>query len=703
MSPFSQENRFLSISDFGLGKDTFLLTAFEGSESISDLFEFNLEVLSENQAISPEDIIGKTVSISIKNKIERKFHGYISHFTFGKMKGHGLRQYKLVMVPWLWFLSKTNNHRIFQEKNVKTIVSQVFTDLGFSDFNFRASGGAIREYCIQHNESDLHFVSRLLEEEGICYYFMHEAGKHTLYLVDQKNAYQTFEGGRIGHTDSNQIHQWEHLYSFRKGQWTINDYDFKTPGKNLISTISALGGYAGADKLEHYEYPDLYQTSIGSSLVKVRMDAEEATKDMVKGESDCCAFYAGGKFSVGKDSVQGEKGHYILIGVKHKAYDTSYLHKPAKEENDTPAFNYKNELACIPDNVHFRPQQKHKRPVMKGSQTAVVVGPAGEEIYTDEYGRIKVQFIWDREGKKDENSSCFLRVMQVWAGNKWGASFVPRIGHEVIVSFLDGDPDRPIVAGSVYNQKNKPPYSEKTQSGIKSRSSKGGTSANFNEIRFEDKKGAEQLYIQAEKNQDNLVKNDESTSVGNNRTENVGVDEAITIGSNRTENVGSNETITIGSNRTESVGANESITIGSNRTENVGANETVSIGSSRTENVGSNETLTVAKLRTHNVGINDMLNVGAAQEVSVGGFRMLNVGLYQNRNTGLDLLEKVGKKITIDAGDEIMIVTGESSLNMKSDGTIVLKGKDIQIQGSGEIFIKAAKNLIQKAKKILEN
>lgn len=707
MQAYTQDQRSLAISDFGLGKDTFLLSNFEGTEYISDLFLFEITVLSENFEISASDIIGHTATVKIQTDTSRVFHGVIRDFSFGELKDEALREYKMTMVPWLWLLTKTNNHRIFQEKNTKDIVSEILTMSGFTDFDFQAVGGETREYCVQHNESDFHFISRLLEEEGIAYHFMHTEDKHKLLITEQANAFQPCEESEIeyitGSKDGQHIFKWERQHRLKTGRWTLNDYDFTMPQKDLTATTAALSPFDASGDLEHYEYPGLYKSSSGEPLIKLRMETEETKKDIVAANSKCVSFHAGGRFNLVCHDAARENGSYVITKIKHTAYDISYLSGDGNRDKKKRGSDYYNRFSCIPFKTPFRPEQRHQRPIMRGAQSAVVVGPAGEEIYIDEFGRIKVQFIWDREGQHNERSSCFLRVMQVWAGNKWGASFIPRIGHEVIVDFLDGDPDRPIVSGTVYNGKNRPPYGSKTQSGIKSRSTKGASSSNFNELRFDDKFGEEQVYIQAEKNQDNLVKNNETTNVGNDRTETIGNNETISIGNDRKEDVGNNETITIGNNRTEKVGSNEDITIDSNRTENVGSDETIKIGSNRTENVGSNETVTVKKLRTHNVGINDMLNVGAAQEVTVGGFRMLNVGLYQNRNTGLNLVEKVGKKITIDAGDEILIKTGDASLNMKSDGTIILKGKDIDIDAGGDMTLKAKMNLTEKAKKILKN
>jgi type VI secretion system secreted protein VgrG len=381
---------------------------------------------------------------------------------------------------------------------------------------------------------------------------------------------------------------------------------------------------------------------------------------------------------------------YLITAVHHKAEQPQVLEERASEEG----LKYTNDFACIPLAVPFRPQRKTSRPLIRGTQTAIVVGPDAEEIYTDDegHGRVKVQFHWDREGQYNQDSSCWVRVSQLWAGAGWGGLSLPRIGQEVIVEFLEGDPDLPIIIGRVYNADQMPPYTlpaNRTQSGIKSRSSKGGTPENFNEIRFEDQKGSEEMYLHAEKDQTTVVEND--------KTENVGHDEMISIGNDRTETVGNNETISIGANRTETVGANESITVAQNRTRNVGQNETVS----------------VALLRTHNVGVNEMINVGAAQEVTVGGAQTVTVGATQvvevRGNRTIDAKAKLSTEVgtdegrwvhgtrettvvqydrlyvgdlVIDAGNSITIQTGKASITMTADGTIEINGEDIKIGGS---------------------
>lgn len=639
MDQITQDNRLISL-ETKLGKDEFLLTAFEGSEYLSNLFEFRLTVLSTNHAVKPEDLIGEEVTVNINTKNKASFHGIINTFTYGDVQGHNMREYRFTMVPWLWFLSKTESRRIFQNKNSKDIITDVFNDLGFKDVDFRAQGGKPREYCVQYGESDLHFVSRLLEEEGIAYYFKHEARKHTLVLVDQKNAYDTCKDTNLtystGSTPDNEISRWIHHYEFRKGIWTLNDYNFKEPNKSQLAEAKTVSKFKNNTRYQHYEYPGIYDYPSNRDLTNMRMDAEEVAMNTIHGSSSCSTFYAGGLFKLDKHTSKDEQGTYLLTSVSHSVQDASYY------TGEGGNAHYKNSFTCIPATVHYRPALVHSKPIMKGPQSAMVTGPAGEEIYIDEFGRIKVQFIWDRQGKKDENSSCYLRVMQSWAGNQWGASFIPRIGHEVIVSFLDGDPDRPIVSGTVYNGANKPVYSSKTQSGIKTRSTKGGTAANANELRFEDLKGSEQIFIHAEKNMDTEVENDETLTVDHDRTKTIKHDENSTISNDRNK--------TVSNNQTEAIGKNKSITVGEDHSESVGKNMSISISKDLTESVG---------------------------------------GKYTESVTGDYALQ--AQTITLQANDKITIQTGAAKIVMSSSGEITMSGSNINIKGSGNVIIKGSK------------
>ncbi|MBI4586172.1 MAG: type VI secretion system tip protein VgrG [Planctomycetes bacterium] len=567
---YTQEGRGLAL-ETPLGKDVLLLTHFSGREEMSRLFSYHLEMLSENDSIAPKDIVGKNVTVAVRlpDDSQRFFNGYVSRFSYCGTDDR-LSRYTAEVVPWLWFLTMTSDCRIFQKKKVPQIIEQIFSDLGFSDFETSEIKGAHPEweYCVQYRETDFNFVSRMMEQEGVFYYFRHENGKHILVLADHKGAYKDapeteveFAASLRGPEQADQITSWVHKYEFRPGKWAHTDYNFQNPTVNLMATTKTVVQLENIDKFEIYDYPGEYEKKDeGEAEVKVRMEEEEVSYDIVSASSKCRTFSPGYKFKVVRHHHKAEEGKtFAITAIEHNislagAYTTS---------GGGGGEDYSNTFTCIPESVTFRPARITPKPQIQGSQTAVVVGPSGEEIYTDEFGRIKVQFHWDREGKKDDNSSCWIRVAQSWAGPNWGTIFLPRIGHEVLVEFLEGDPDRPLVTGSLYNKSNMPPYplpDQKTTSGIKSLSSTGGEG--FNEIRFEDKKGEEQIFIHAEKNQDIRVKNDTYEWIGNDRHLVVKNDQVEHVENNRSEIVDQDHMEEIGKDRHLKVAGKEAIEIG---------------------------------------------------------------------------------------------------------------------------------------------
>ena len=657
MSDFTQDGRFLSL-DTPLAKDELLLTSVNGIEAISSLFQFSLTALSQNTEIKPEELIHKSITFTIHHDKPRVFNGFVSHFSFGEIKNSGLREYHLTVVPWTWFLNQNENRRIFQNKNTKEIVSKVFADLGYNDFDFKAEGGNPREYCVQYGESDLTFVMRLLAEEGYASFFTHEKKKHTLVIVDQMSAYAESAQSNLTYSKGNspdaEINAWQHNYELKKGEWIVNDYNFKEPNKKLAAQSTSKSKLEKNSQFKHYSYPSQYDFALGKKIADARMDAEEAGANTISGASSCSSFSAGQFFKLEKHETKSEQGKYLLLTVHHQASDASYFSSQGGDQQ------YSNSFSCMPQENMYRPPMVYTRPVMYGPQSALVTGPKGEEIYIDDFGRIKVQFMWDQEGKKDENSSCFIRVMQSFAGNGWGSSFIPRIGHEVIISFLDGDPDRPIVTGSVYNGNNKPPYSSKTQNGIKTHSTKGGGADNYNEIRFEDKKASEQVYIQAEKDLDTYVKNNETLTIDNDRTKTVKNNENSYIEKNR------NKTVT--KDQTESIGDNKTIDVGKDHTESIGKNVSISIGENHTETIGKNMTITVDKDLQETV--NGTYNEAVTKEYGLKA-----------------------KTITMEADKEITFKTGSAKIVMESNGDITISGKNINVKGSGKVVLKGSKVL----------
>jgi type VI secretion system secreted protein VgrG len=556
--PYTQENRLLSI-DTPLGENVLLLSDFSGEEEISRLFRYELVMLSENDSITAADIVGKKVTWTIQSAegSARYFNGMVQSFSRSGMTAQGLRQYRAEVVPWLWFLTRTRDCRIFQSKTAVQIAELLFQDLGWTDFESKVMGThATLEYCVQYRESDYDFIARLLEREGIFYFFRHEQGKHTLVLGDQKSAYVDCEEKDVAYSPhtglTGSVTRWDHSFRFCSGKWAQTDYNFETPTTALLTTASTVIDLPDASKYEIFDYPGGYdKTSDGTPLTDARMEEEEASYETVHGDSTCPTFMLGGKFTLTKHDVSAEEGiAYAITAIQHRGSDASY------GSGGGGASSYSNSFVCIPATVMFRPRRITPQPIVHGPQTALVVGPDSDEIHVDKYGRVKVQFFWDRLGKKNENSSCWVRVAEHWAGKNWGTSFCPRIGQEVIVDFLEGNPDRPIITGRVYNAEQMPPFTlpaNKTQSGLKTRSSAKGTASDCNELRFEDKKDSEEIYFHAQKDFVREVENDDKLTVTHDQT--------IEIKNDRTETIKEgNESVTLSKGkRTVTIQGNDSL------------------------------------------------------------------------------------------------------------------------------------------------
>ena len=539
--PLKQQDRLLKI-DTPLGKDKLLVESFSGEEEISQLFRFRLDLVSEEASVAPKDIVGKKVTVSIMqadDSTERYFNGYISRFSQLPSIGRYYR-YRAEMVPWLWFLTLSSDCKIFQQKNVTAIFEEVFQHFGFSDFEAAEIRGQHpdRDYCVQYRESAFQFVTRLMEEEGIFFFFRHEQGKHTLVLADSKGVHQPCpyqdkvemqpSAGRGFARQEDTVTEWERHYEYRTGKWAQTDYNFETPSTSLLTTVETIVDLDENKKYEVYDYPGEYlNKGEGDALTKLRMEEEEVGYDVATGRSDCRFLSTGFKFTLQRHAQREQNATYVLTSVAHAAQQGGFF----GDDNDYEQ-SYSNSFRCIPQDVTFRPACETPKPIVYGTQTALVVGPKGEEIYTDSHGRVKVQFYWDRIGKKDDKSSCWIRVSQPWAGKNWGGVWLPRIGQEVVVDFLEGDPDRPLIVGRVYNAEQTPPYGlpdNQTQSGFKSRSSRNGGTEDFNEIRFEDKKGEEQMVFHAQKDMDTTVENDETRLVEHDRTTTIQNNETKTV------------------------------------------------------------------------------------------------------------------------------------------------------------------------------
>ena len=502
-----------------LGDDALLLESFEGYERVSAPFHYLLKVLSTDPNIDMSGLLQKPAVLSmglVADGTERHIHGNINRCRLLELSDDGYAAYELEVVPWLWFLTLFADCRIFQNKSVPDIILKVFADRGFTDYENQLQGSySPREYCVQYRETDFNFVSRLMEEEGIFYFFKQSADKHTLVLGDQSSTFVTcphqatarFLPSKGGLLEEEIVHTIASEVRVETSKTSLTDYDFEKPNTSLHATLSGTGPG------EEYDHPGRYKTKDdGDRYARIRLEEKEVRLATLFGHGNCTAFECGYKFTLSDHYRDALNAEYVIVALHQRGTNTSY------RSGEPDPFDYRNDFEAIPASVPFRPARLARKPYVRGSQTAVVVGKAGEEIWVDQYGRVKVQFVWDREGNADENSSCWVRVGQFWAGKQWGAIFTPRIGQEVIITFLEGDPDRPLITGSVYNADQMPPYAlpdQQTKSTIKSMSSKGG--GGFNEFRFEDLKGSEQIFMHGEKDLDIRIKNDRKEWIGNDR------------------------------------------------------------------------------------------------------------------------------------------------------------------------------------------
>ena len=678
-----------------LGPEVLLFHGMHAREELSRVSEFQLDLLSLKHDIRLDDILGKnvTVTLALQDDSPRHFNGYVTRFSQGATYGK-YRRYHATVHPWLWFLSRTSDCRIFQEMTVPDIVKKVFADHPTSKIKDELTGSyATWNYCVQYRETDLNFVSRLLEHEGIYFYFTHVEGHHTLVLADSYSAHEKccddpvpfIAPEDLSRPDIERINTWTLTREVQPGVYVHDDYDFERPSVDLQTKKVTVRHYTPSD-YEMYDYPGEYlQKGDGEASAAVRIDEFAAQFEVAHGSANVKALSVGGLFELEKHQRDDQNAEYLVVSATYDAEFSGYEAVPEHGGSE-----YSCRFVAMSSKQQFRPKRLTAKPSVQGPQTAVVVGPGGEEIYTDKFSRVKVQFHWDRRGRKDENSSCWVRVSQPWAGTAWGGIAIPRIGQEVIIDFLEGDPDQPIITGRVYNAEQMPPYAlpqNMTQTGIKSRSTKGGGPDNFNEIRFEDLKGSEQLFIHAEKNQDIEVENDETHWVGHDRKKTIDNDETTLVQGNRTETVKKDESITINGDRTEKVDKNETIAIKKDRSESVGDNETVLIG--------KDQKLTVDGSRTREVAKDETVTIEGGQTLKVEKDRKTDIG--QNDTV------KVGKNLVLDAGDQVTIQTGSASIVMKKDGTITIKGKDISLDGSGKISIKASGDVVVKGSKVTQN
>ncbi|MFL7009259.1 type VI secretion system Vgr family protein [Enterovibrio norvegicus] len=622
----------------------FGVLAFSIEEGLSTPFLVNVELISRDAGVSPDSIVDKDglLCIWIDGILYRQFHGIVSRFTRGDT-GHAQTYYTLELVPALQRLSLRQNSRIFQCADITQIIATLLEEMGVDNFAFSlVHAPATREYCVQYRESDLAFVERLAAEEGLFYFFEQSEGKHTLIFADDPSTLSSITTPLIYEPNIGGVAESPYIRSFRpsskmaSSSATLKDYSFKKPGYGFLHTHTGTELAFQRATYEHYDYPGRYKDDgSGKPFTRYRLESLRAESIYAELKSNIPALSPGVKFTVeGPEDVSDISQEWLGIRVNHVGTQP----QAAAEFGGEGQTTYNNDAFVIPSSRHWRPKPNVK-PRVDGPQIALVVGPASEEIFCDEYGRVKVQFPWDRVGEWNENSSCWVRVAQGWAGASYGAVSVPRIGHEVIVSFLEGDPDQPIITGRTYHAANLVPQAlpaNKTQTVLRTQTHKGD---GFNELRFEDEADQEEIYVHAQKDVNRTIENNESDVVGNDRH------------------------------------------------RDVKNNETVKIGDTQSVSVGNDQHIKVNRFLTEMVGVASTLTVGGAYQVTVGAAKNESVALVSAEQVGTIKSIVAGKSIHSNTkkyvvqAEKIVLSTKGAMIEMDASG-ITIKGTKVEIKGS---------------------
>lgn len=658
MARFQQDRRLVLVKST-LDPEPFVVHRFHGSEAVSRPFAFTADLLSPDATLELKQVIGQPMRFTLQTPDgDRHFHGYVKEFARTGTDGD-LATYRAEIAPWFDFLRHTSNCRIFQDMTVLDIVDEVFTRYpGLADYGTDVSASRYPKlpYCVQYNESDFAFVSRLLEDAGIHYWFEHAEDAHTLKLADDSTASPAIGPHPVVHFQSDQgvrdedgLDGWTAIRRIGTGLKSHKSFDFKQP-RSPLSVDRLLDPPHGAlPVLEHYRYDGAARfgdNSAGDALAGLR--GEELSWQTK-------LFQARGAYrSLGTGRYFVLQGHYdhaesddeprrfFLLEAKHEARNNF---KP--DFSEAEGCVYRVEASCLRRRIPYRPSRDTPLPYMRGPQTATVVGPAGEEIWTDRYGRIKVQFHWDRQGRRDERSSCWVRVSSPWAGPGMGGVSAPRIGQEVVVSFLDGDPDRPLVTGRVYNEDNPQPF-DKHVSGIRSKTVQG---EGFNELTMHDAAGSELLNMRAQR------------------------DMATTVLNNHDSSVGSNKSTRVGANHSLSVAANQGITVGGNQDIAVKGNHSASITGSATHSVTGALTSTVAGAVSETYQASHTRNV-------TGGYTETITGDYAGTLNGNHVSQRNGTWAETVAGTSTRTVNGATTEAHNASRTTTVASTDTHQVGS---------------------
>ena len=646
------------------------------------------------------DVYKRQALLTIRGREQdRHIHGIVLRFDYYRTIGSGLKRrhvYEARVVPFTQLLSLEQDCRIFQDKQVQEIVEDIFKDskIPSDRYEFRLFNKEhLRRYCVQYRETDLAFINRILAEEGIYYFYEHTKDKHRMIFADDPVCYMpiagdttmTFKPASGLNPEKEVISRIDISRSLCSGSYTQTNYNFKMPSVPLETKAQSRD--ENVRKYEIYDYPGQYgETDRGRKLTKARMEGRSAMQEQAQGTGNCPRLLPGHTFKLAGHDFQSFNKEYMLVSVTHTVEQPQTMEEQAGSGGAT----YSNIFTAIPSNVPYHPDKPPQKPYIHGLQSATVVGPENEEIYVDEYGRVKVQFHWDRIGKKNEQSSCWLRCAQSWGGGGWGSMFIPRIGDEVLVSFMEGDPDWPIITGSAYNGLNTPLYdlpANKTRSTIKTRSYPN--SHGYNELRFDDRAGHEEVFIHGEKDWNILIKNDKGQFVGHDETLSVANDRTKTVGENQTESIGVDKAITVGQNHTESIEVNMTRNVGMNKFDTTAINSAETVGAAKELSIGGLYQISVGGVMNETVIGAKAEEVGAAKALVVANDMTEYVMGDRKTTTEGNLTRKVGKthhiqaeEYILEAKDQLILKTANATIIMKPD-SITIKGKKIAYPGPG--------------------
>lgn len=703
---FIQASRVLKLSS-PLGEDKLLPESMVVEEGVNRLFEITLHVRAKREEVKPEELIGHLVDVSLEIRqgefdeegVRRPFNGLVTDLEEGPPVTRGLRSYTLTIRPQMWLLSRRSDCRIWQDMTSIQVLQTLFSEHGLPnpDIGFLQNKPPAQHYSVQWNETDLDYLLRRLEEDGIFFWFLHEKGVHRLRVTDHQIAWsdpsESAEGEinvRLaqGSSDRNHITDWVRRFRYIPGQRVDADWNFETPSFVPERKTRSMVQMPGSVTRELYEYPARVADDQEAERVgKLRAQASEAEHERVTGKSTVRVLEPGRKFKPYEEpNPDHEFEEHVITSIRHEAVDRSYETTENQPE-------YTNSFEAIPARIPFTPHRTTKRPRIEGAQVGIVAGPEGEEIHPDKYGRIKVWFPWDRRAKKDGTDTCWIRVSQSWAGGLWGSQVIPRIGMEVMVAYIDGDPDRPLVTGVVPNPLNPVPYdlpANKTKSVFKTNTHKSKDPSQFNELSFEDEAGREEIYIHAQKDRNEKVRNNHTERIDNNWVQSVGHNKSIEVRNNHKEVIGGNMMLTVGPS-------------GIGRIVNSVLSSLVSGIGEVARNLGipgimnpgeGNMSVVVEKNKNESIGVFNSVNVGAGMSTNIGMSYSVNAGTRVAISSNDTMALSSQRSTSFNSGGEMHLTCGSSRILMHKDGTISISGSklffdfdDIELNGSSRVVI----------------